>query len=57
MRQSSKEMVVQQAANRLLHNDMQQSLGMEAASFAIESAQEWAVGTMSVRQSPRRPIR
>ncbi|MDF2668724.1 MAG: hypothetical protein K0R67_1030 [Paenibacillus sp.] len=57
MRQSSKEVVLLQAENRLLHNDVQQSLGMQAASFTMESAQEWMTGAHSIRQSPRRPIR
>lgn len=57
MRQSKKETILLQAEHRLLHNDMHQALGMQAASFAVESAQEWASGSASVKQSPSKPVR
>lgn len=57
MRQAKKETIVLQADNRLLHNDMHQSIGLHGAAFTMENAQEWAAGSASVRMSPRRPIR
>lgn len=57
MRQSKKETTLLQAENRLLQNDAYESFGMHGASFAMESAQEWASGSAMVKQSPRRPVR
>ena len=57
MRRSKKETILLEPSNRLLHNDMRESAGMQNGSFAAEAAQEWASGHVHAKRSPRGPIR
>lgn len=57
MRRSAKETILLEPNNRLMHNDVRESAGMQNASFAAEAAQEWASGHVHVKHSPRKPLR
>lgn len=57
MRRSKKETILLEPNNRLMHNDVRESAGMENGSFATEAAQEWASGHVHIKNSSRRPPR
>lgn len=55
MRRSRKETMLLEPNNRLMHNDIHESAGMENGSFTTEVAQEWTAGHVSIKHSPRKP--
>lgn len=57
MRRSKKETILLGSNNRLLHNDIHESAGMDNGSFAAEAAEEWAGGSGSVKPASRKPHR
>ncbi|GAA3408250.1 hypothetical protein ACFFNY_12545 [Paenibacillus hodogayensis] len=57
MRRSKKEMILLEPANRMLHNDVHESAGMQTGSFAVEASREWAFGQATVKHATRKPLR